>query len=146
VPPAGDNGEKLVIATPTVKFSVGLFAMAEMGETAACTVKLTVLVVLATTPLASCTRKTKLDVVNMEVGVPVTAPVLVLKLKPEGKLPEVMLKVYGVVPPLTVNGEKLAIVVPTVKFCEVVVATALIESETVKLTVLVVLATVLLAS
>ena len=34
---------------------------------------------------------------------------------------------YGVAPPLGVNGEKLVIAVPTVKLCAVVLAVALIE-------------------
>ena len=35
---------------------------------------------------------------------------------------------YGVVPPLAVNGVKLVIAVPTVKLCAVVIAVALIEA------------------
>jgi len=54
--------------------------------------------------------------------------------------------VYGMVPPLAVNGEKLAIAVVVVKFCAVVLAVAEIAGETEKFTVLVVLATALLAS
>jgi hypothetical protein len=61
-------------------------------------------------------------------GVPVTAPVLVLRLKPAGSVPDVTLWVYGVAPPLGVKGEKLAITVPTVRFCAVVVAVAVIET------------------
>jgi hypothetical protein len=51
------------------------------------TEKLTVLVVLATTPLESCTEKTTFAVVYVAVGVPVTAPVLAFKLNPAGNVP-----------------------------------------------------------
>jgi hypothetical protein len=55
------------------------------------TVKLTELVVLATTLLASLTKKTTFAAVYVAVGVPVTAPVLVLRLSPAGRVPDVML-------------------------------------------------------
>ena len=65
--------------------------MAEIATGAATTVKLTVLVVLATTPLASLTENTTFAVEYVAVGVPVTAPVLGLRLSPVGKVPDEML-------------------------------------------------------
>ena len=87
MPPLGVNGEKLIIAVPTTKLCAVVLAVAIIVAEAALTVKLTVLVVLATTPLASCTEKTTFAVEYVTVGVPVTAPVLVLKLKPVGNVP-----------------------------------------------------------
>jgi len=52
------------------------------------TVKLTVLVVAATALFASWTEKTILDVVNLALGVPVTAPVLGFRVRPDGSVPE----------------------------------------------------------
>jgi hypothetical protein len=62
-PPLGVKGEKLVIAVPTVRFCAVVVAEAVIVGEAAPTVKLTVLVVLATTPWASCTEKTTFAVV-----------------------------------------------------------------------------------
>jgi hypothetical protein len=56
------------------------------------TAKLTVLVVLAVTLLASLTEKTTSAADCTLVGVPVTAPVLELRLRPGGKVP--LLTVY----------------------------------------------------
>jgi hypothetical protein len=92
------------------------------------TAKITELVVLATTLLASLTEKTTFAAVYAAPGVPVTAPVLVLRLKPAGSVPDVMLKVYGVAPPLGVKGEKLVIAVPSVRLCAAVVAVAVMET------------------
>jgi hypothetical protein len=55
------------------------------------TAKITELVVLATTLLASLTEKTTFAAAYAAVGVPVTAPVLVLRLNPTGSVPDVML-------------------------------------------------------
>ena len=52
------------------------------------TVKLTVLVVVATELFASLTENTMLDVANAPDGVPVTAPVELFKERPEGSDPE----------------------------------------------------------
>jgi hypothetical protein len=93
VPPLGVNGEKLVIAVPSVKLCAVEVAVALIVVEAAPTVKITVLVVLATTPLASCTEKTTFAVAYTVVGVPVTAPVLVLRLSPAGRVPDVTLYV-----------------------------------------------------
>ena len=76
------------MAFPTVKFFAVLFAVAEMGDTAAFTVKLTVLVVLATTPLESFTKKSTLAAVDVVLGVPDTIPVLASRLRPSGNVPE----------------------------------------------------------
>jgi hypothetical protein len=62
VPPLVVKGEKLVMAAPTVKLCAVVLAVVVMGPDAP-TVKITVLVVLATTPLASCTEKTMFAVV-----------------------------------------------------------------------------------
>ena len=57
----------------------------------------------------SCTEKLK---VPADVGVPVMAPVVALKLRPGGSDPEAMLRVSGAVPPA---GFKLAVyATPTV--------------------------------
>ena len=87
MPPLTVKGEKLAIAVPTVKFCAVVFVVAVMVAGAATTVKLTVLVVLAATLLASVTEKTRFAVVYVKVGVPVTAPVVVSKLKPVGSAP-----------------------------------------------------------
>ena len=54
------------------------------------TVKLTVLVVVATELFASLTAKTMFDAANAPVGVPVTAPVDALSDRPAGSVPELM--------------------------------------------------------
>jgi hypothetical protein len=91
VPPLGVKGERLGIAVPTVKLCAVVVAVALMVAEAAPTVKITLLVVLATTPLASCTEKTTFAAVYVAVGVPVTAPVLGLRLSPAGRVPKVTL-------------------------------------------------------
>ena len=91
MPPLGVKGEKLVIAVPSVKLCAVVVAVALIVVEAAPTVNITVLVVLATTPLASFTEKATLAVAYTVVGVPVTAPVLVLRLSPAGRVPEVTL-------------------------------------------------------
>jgi hypothetical protein len=58
VPPLGVSGEKLAIAVPTVRLCAVVVAVALIEADAAPTLKLTLLLVLATTPLASCTEKT----------------------------------------------------------------------------------------
>jgi hypothetical protein len=55
------------------------------------TVKLTELVALATTLLASLTEKTTFAAVYVAVGVPVTVPVLASRLSPAGSVPDLML-------------------------------------------------------
>ena len=55
---------------------------------AAATVKLTVLVVVATVLLASLTANTTFAALKVAVGVPVTAPVEKLRLRPVGNVPE----------------------------------------------------------
>jgi hypothetical protein len=87
-PPLGINGEKLLIAVPAVTLCAVVFAMAVITAEAAPTVKLTVLVVDDTTPLASCTEKTTFAVAKMAVGEPVIAPVLAFRLKPAGNVVE----------------------------------------------------------
>jgi hypothetical protein len=49
---------------------------------------------------ASVTVAVKLDV-PLVVGVPETTPVVVARVNPAGKLPEVIDQLYGPVPPLT---------------------------------------------
>jgi hypothetical protein len=74
------------------------------------TVKLTVLVVVAAIPLASTTVNVTLAVEYVAFGVPLTRPVLVLSVIPEGNVPDCTLYVYGLVPPDTLlNGLKLVI-------------------------------------
>jgi hypothetical protein len=85
------RGEKLVNTAPTIRLCAVVFAVALIAGDTAATVKLTLLVVLATTALASCTEKTTFAAVYVAVGVPVTAPVLALRLSPAGNVPEVML-------------------------------------------------------
>jgi CHASE2 domain-containing sensor protein len=87
-PPLGVKGEKLAIAVPTVKLCAVVVAVALITGVAATTVKLTVLVVLATTALASITEKTTLAAVYGAVGIPVTVPLLVFKLNPAGRAPD----------------------------------------------------------
>jgi hypothetical protein len=61
-------------------------------DTAKPTVKLTELVVLATTLLASLTEKTTVTAVELAVvGIPVTAPVPGARFNPAGSVPDVML-------------------------------------------------------
>ena len=40
---------------------------------------------------------------SVAVGVPVSAPVVLFKLKPVGSVPEVTAKVYGALPPLALK-------------------------------------------
>ena len=58
MPPLGIRGEKLVITESTVRFCAVVVAVAVIGTGAATTLKLTVLVVPATTLLASFTENT----------------------------------------------------------------------------------------
>ena len=51
---------------------------------------------------ASCTFAVKLLVPTL-VGVPVIAPVLALRFKPAGRVPEIIDHVYGAVPPAAVR-------------------------------------------
>jgi len=62
----------------------------------------TVRVWLAVMPVASVTWKVS-DPLLTPVGVPVIAPVLLFKLNPAGNVPEVMVHLYGPVPPDTLN-------------------------------------------
>jgi hypothetical protein len=76
------------------------------------TVKLTVLVVVATSLVASRTENTTLAAPCTTVGVPDTRPVLELILMPVGNVPELTKYVYGVVPNSTnEKGLKLVIAV-----------------------------------
>jgi hypothetical protein len=79
-------------------------------------------------------------------GVPVTAPVEGSKLRPDGKVPKLIKYVSGAEPPEPTNGVKVAIALPTVNVWLVVFATAVGIAATVKLTVAVVLAEILLES
>ena len=61
-----------------------------------------VIVWVAVLPAASLTWKVT-ALLPVPVGVPVTAPVLPLKVSPKGSVPDVMDQVNGPVPPDTVN-------------------------------------------
>ena len=101
------------------------------------TVKATVLVVIAVMlgTLASATANVTSVRGVAVMGVPLTMPVVVSRLSPAGNVPDVMLYVYGVVPPVTlVNGEKLVIGVPTLRYCAVVTGVADIPGTTVTFT------------
>jgi hypothetical protein len=79
-----------------------------MVNVAAVTVKLTVLVVVATSLPASRTLNVTLAAPCTTVGVPLTRPVLGLIAMPVGNVPELTKYVYGVVPNCTkLNGLKL---------------------------------------
>jgi hypothetical protein len=79
-----------------------------MVNVAAVTVKLTVLVVAATSLPASRTENTTLADGYAALGVPLTRPVLGLIVMPVGRVPELTKYVYGVVPNCTkLNGLKL---------------------------------------
>ena len=87
-PPLGVRGEKLVIAESTVRFCAVVVAAAVIGTAAAATLKLTLLIVPAKVLLASLTENTTFAVEYGAVGIPSTIPVLALKFKPVGNVPE----------------------------------------------------------
>jgi hypothetical protein len=60
-------------------------------------------------PAASVAVTVKAVVVSLVVGVPLTAPVLVLKLIPVGSVPPLSANVYGTVPPAAVTGVNVGI-------------------------------------
>jgi hypothetical protein len=76
---------------------------------------------LADTFAASVTWKVTEMLPKGPVGMPVSAPVLLFKLNPAGSVPEVMVHVYGLVPPDTLNVQLLLHAVPAVAVREVVV-------------------------
>src|ERR1035437_4781343 len=88
----------LLKATPTVPELV-----VEQATTSGAGTMVIAQVVVETTPLASVILMLKLPAA---VGVPVTAPVAVFRVRPAGKVPT-MEKTYGVVPPVTVMGPLL---------------------------------------
>ena len=108
--------------------------------------KLTMLVVEEVALFLSLTANLTLAVLYNAEGVPVTAPVEGSKLRPDGKVPKLIKYVSGAEPPVPINGVKLAIALPTVKIWLVVFATAVGIAATVKLTVAVVLAEILIVS
>ena len=73
-----------------------------LNATAGAMVMLSCAVALAGGELESVTRTVKLEIPPPE-GVPVIAPVLPLENNPRGKLPAVMLQVYGVSPPVAAS-------------------------------------------
>jgi hypothetical protein len=79
------------MAFPTVRLCAVVVAVALIEADAAPTLKLTLLVVLAATLLASLTEKTTFALAYVALGVPVTAPVLASRLRPAGKVPDVTL-------------------------------------------------------
>jgi hypothetical protein len=60
-------------------------------------------------PAASVTVTVNVVVASVVVGVPLTRPVLVLKLMLLGSVPPVSVKAYGSVPPLAVTGVKASV-------------------------------------
>ena len=110
------------------------------------TVKLTMLVVDEVALFLSLTANLTLAALYIAEGVPVTAPVEGSKLRPDGKVPKLIKYVSGAEPPEPTNGVKVAIALPTVNVWLVVFATAVGIAATVKLTVAVVFAEILLES
>jgi len=76
---------------------------------------------LADTFAASVTWKVTEMLPKGPVGVPVIAPLLVLRLSPAGSVPVVIAHVYGLVPPDTISVQLLLHAVPAVAVSVVVV-------------------------
>ena len=110
------------------------------------TVKLTMLVVKAVELFLSLTANLTLAALYNAEGVPVTVPDEGSKLRPDGKVPKFIKYVRGAEPPVPTNGVKGVIALPRVKVWLVVFATAVGIAATVKLTVAVVLAEILIVS
>ena len=84
-------------------------------------------------PFVSVTVTVKVVVVSVEVGVPEIVPVEVLKIRPVGNVPVVMLYVRVPVPPLPVTGVKLVMAWFCVKAVEATTVAAVTAAFTARL-------------
>ena len=99
-PPVAVTGTKLEIVVFTVNKEIGTFT-AVSSAAGALTVKLNVLKLVI--PALSVTVTVNVVVVNVSVGVPLTAPLVTLKLKPAGNA-GLIAKESGAAPPVAVTG------------------------------------------
>lgn len=111
VPPLAVTGAT-DIAELTEPFTLGTACVVERGGLAAFTVSWNVFDDVA--PTASVTVTVNVVAANVAVGMPLTWPVVALKLTPAGSVPPLIANVYGTVPPLAVTGENAASAVFTV--------------------------------
>jgi hypothetical protein len=109
VPPAAVTGVNVGIRILTVPAVLGTACVVVSGP-----ITVSVNVFADVAAAASVTVTVKTVAASGTVGVPLTAPVLVLKLSPVGSVPPLNANVYGSVPPLAVTGVNVGIRILTV--------------------------------